>query len=163
MQMTKVNQCAKNPDVVRHVGDGRASQARLLSNMSAISGCMTSLHEESSDHWPQKEGGNSGERSVSNLRSPATNTRRVQIAGLQRPVIWPVHAGSRQYSGWRGRGSLRGGERPVLPFRPIIAVCISLITAPSQLKRHRGGIGFGPGWGRLAAARVGCSLVVETG
>ena len=65
MQMTKVNQYAKNPDVVRHVGDRRASSARLLSNMSAISGCMTSLHEESSDHWPQKEGGNWGERSVS--------------------------------------------------------------------------------------------------
>jgi hypothetical protein len=133
---------------------GRARQApRLLSNMSAISGCMTSLHEESSDHWPQKEGGNSGERSVSNLRSPATNTWRVQIAGLQRPVIWPCWikatfwlARARKFAGW-GEASATVSSN----HRRLHQLDYSSIPAEEAQRRHRvrpgvGQVGCGACW-----------------
>jgi hypothetical protein len=46
------------------------------------------------------------------------------------------------------------GERPLRPFRPIITVCISLVTAPSQLKRHRVRPGVGQvGCGGVLVAR----------
>ena len=43
----------------------------------------------------------------------------------------------------------------MLPFRPIIAVCISLITVPSQLKRHRRRHQVRPGVGQ-----VGCGALL---